>query len=98
MQTEHNLREQVSGIGELRLKVRFEKTRSTDVDVYIDENYVGKFVPPPNSDFMTYKLPAGLRTVRVEASNNGKKDTSEHQVLILGDEARQVIETQLELD
>ena len=98
MQMEPNLRDQVSGTGELLLKVTFERTRSTDIDVYIDGNYVGKFVPQPNSDFMNYKLPAGLRTIRVEATYKGKKDTSEHRVLILGDDARQIIEAELDLD
>jgi len=98
MQPEPKLRDQVSGTGELRLMVKFEHVRSSDVRVSIDGDYVGKYAPPPNYGHMTYELPAGLRTIRVEATCKEKKAISEEQVLILGGDRYQIVEVYLNLE
>ena len=91
------LKDQVAGTGELRLNVKFENVRSSNIHVYIDEDYIGKYMPPINYSYMTYKIPAGLRTIRVEATAKDKKATYEKRVLILGGDTHQIIDANLDL-
>lgn len=45
---------------------------------------------------MTYKLPAGRRTIRIEAAYEDKKASHEKTILILGSDARQTMEIKLD--
>ena len=94
---EPTLAEQVSGVGELRLKVKFDGARGSS-KVYIDGSFVGEWIPKTNSDFAVYRLPAGLRTIRVESFYKEQKGAWEGEVLILGGEAFQVVEAMLQLE